>query len=116
MVLASPSDLISQYEPFRKHLHVIAALRGPYILFMDKSSSAKPPERKRGRLGGAPAPAPGGAAHALNNSLGLHNGSKRWCEWLSDIVLGPGTLETGYGLSRHGWEFRVRAQGLGLGV
>ena len=33
-----------------------------------------------GPLGGAPAPAPGGAAHALNHSLGLHSISKRWCE------------------------------------
>ena len=32
---------------------------------------------------------PGGAAQALNHSLGLHNGSKRWCEWLPDAVLGP---------------------------
>ena len=64
--------------------------------------------RRRGPLGGAPAPAPGGAAHALNHSLGLHSSSKQWCESLPDVVLGPGTLEKGgYGLSRPGWEFRV---------
>ena len=65
-------------------------------------------KRRRGPLGGAPAPAPGGAAHALNHSLGLHSTSKQWCESLPDVVLGPGTLEKGgYGLSRPGWEFRV---------
>ena len=37
-------------------------------------------KRRRGPLGGAPAPAPGGAAHALTNSLGLHSSSKQWCE------------------------------------
>ena len=51
---------------------------------------------------------PGGAAHALHHSLGLHSTSKQWCESLPDVVLGPGTLEKGgYGLSRPGWEFRV---------
>ena len=41
-------------------------------------------------------------------SFGLHCSFKQWCEWLSDVVLGPGTLEKGgYGLSRPGWEFRV---------
>ena len=65
-------------------------------------------KRRRGLLGEAPAPAPGGAAHALDHSLGLHSTSKQWCESLPDVVLGPGTLEKGgYGLSRPGWEFRV---------
>ena len=27
--------------------------------------------------------------------LGLHSSSKRWCEWLSGVVLGAGTLEKG---------------------
>ena len=86
-----------------------------------RAPSSRPPEPKiaafrvsesqkriGGPLGGAPAPAPGGAAYALNHSLGLHSSSKQWCEWLPDIVLGPGTLEKGgYGLSRPGWEFRV---------
>ena len=63
---------------------------------------------KGGPLGRATAPAPGGAAHALHNSLGLHSSSKLWCEWLPGMCLGPGTLEKGgYGLSRPGWEFRV---------
>ena len=46
-------------------------------------SSSESQKRRRGPLGAAPAPAPGGAAHALNHSLGLHSSSKRWCEWLS---------------------------------
>ena len=41
-------------------------------------------KRRRGPLGGAPAPAPGGAAHALNHSLGLHSTSKQWCESLPE--------------------------------
>ena len=48
---------------------------------------------------------PGGAARwssRSHNFLGLHSRSKRWCEWLPGVVLGPGTLEKGgYGLSRH---------------
>ena len=44
-----------------------------------------------------------------HDSLGLRSSSKRWCEWLLGVVLGPGTLEKGeYGLRRPGWQFRVR--------
>ena len=53
-----------------------------------------------GRLKGTPI----GVLHwhwNCHNSLGLHRGSKRWCEWLPDVVLGPGALE------KPGWEFRV---------
>ena len=42
--------------------------------------SSESQKRRRGPPGGTPAPAPGGAAHALNHSLGLHSTSKQWCE------------------------------------
>ena len=41
----------------------------------------------------SPLGAPGGAAHALHNSLGLHSNSKRRCDWLPGVMLGPGSLE-----------------------
>ena len=70
-------------------------------------------DQKQGKVGflhvsHTTAPASGAAAHALHNSLGLHSSSKRWCEWLPGVVLGPGTLEKGgCGLSRPGWQFMV---------
>ena len=66
-----------------KDRHFLATSRGglsAQVGFRVAYLSSESQKRRRGPLGGAPAPAPGGAAHALNHSLGLHSISKRWCE------------------------------------
>ena len=111
------AELPSACKTFRAGLPgILRGAPGGQGFFVRTLGSAKVPEtqgcwfhtcesqrRRRGPLGGATAPVPGGAAHSLHNSLDLHSISKRCCEWLSGVVLGPGMLEkVGTGRSYQG--------------
>ena len=66
--------------------HKVAGLKASYQRHVNHRKGEGSPWRGSRR-------APGGAAHARQNSLRLQSSSKRWGEGLPGVVLGPHTLE-----------------------
>ena len=93
----------TMWRGFRGPPGASKSLGRPVWLAAFRLQKPRAPQRSQGLRG------PGGSGPSepagfwTTNSLGLHSGSKQWCECLPDIILGP----SGYDLSRPGWEFWV---------